>query len=211
MKRIPAIVTLLMLTGLTSLLIAQAPADPQPAAERFGVKYREKSYPQASPKETLGSVIEAASTGRMDYLVAHLLEPSFIDAKIAERRRLLEPAVEVELIEKRHQQRLRPFANDPDRLPDDPQKFARIVEQIARQRALQRVMDEIRARLADDPESLKLLRRFYREGEFVVTEPTAKATLANVKDHAVYFRKLGERWFMENRYSDPPGQPAANP
>lgn len=205
MRRIPQIVLLL---ALATAAMAQPP-EPQPVPDRFGIKHKPKTYPQGSPKEVLGAVIEAASTGRADYIVAHLVEPDFINTKIAERARLLEPGIEGELVEIRNVQRQRPFAVAAgERLPDDPRAFRDVVLNRAIDRASRQVMTDVATRIADDPESIKMLRRFYREGTFADADPVSKATLPDVKDHAVYFKKVGDRWFMENRYADVPMAPA---
>ena len=42
------------------------------------------------------------------------------------------------------------------------------------------------------------------DGKFEDTETGAKVTHPDVKDRALYFRKVGDRWFLENRQEDLP-------
>jgi len=62
------------------LLAAAAWADTP--AERHGIAADLKAYPQASPKETLASVLKAADAKRYDYLLAQLADPDWVDARI---------------------------------------------------------------------------------------------------------------------------------
>src|SRR5437879_831254 len=89
-----------LVLGAAGLAHTQPP--PKKEAEgpvyRYGVPYRPRLYPQATPKQALESVIAAADKGDFLYLVAHLLEPEFIDARMADRTRQFEGPVEAELL-----------------------------------------------------------------------------------------------------------------
>lgn len=61
----------------------------------------------------------------------------------------------------------------------------------------QEQVDDTRARL--DPSTVKLLQRFLTEGDWKVADKEAIVLLKDVKDRTLFFRKIGERWFMENR------------
>lgn len=195
---------------------SQDPAVPKEEAvapDRFGVKHFAKSFPQATPKDLLTSVVEAVSRKRSDYIVAHLLDPTFVDARIADRARLLEGAAETDLIRLRDAQR-QSTAGIPDdqRVPDDPIGFKALVTKTALARASQEIIADVQARLMDDPETLKELRRFLRDGTFTDTEVTSRVTLPDVKERAVYLKKIGERWFIENRQTEEKAPaPAAPP
>ena len=65
---------------LTMTLMTFAVA--QDKGERFGVAPDAKAYPQATPKEALESVIEAAEAKKVDYVVAQLADPEFIDDRV---------------------------------------------------------------------------------------------------------------------------------
>jgi len=95
------------------------------------------------------------------------MDPAFVENRVVERARLIEPVAEGELVEIRTAQRKRPSSiTAAERLPDDPNAFRLEVIKLAVQRAEKQVIDDVRARLAGDPASIKLMRRFAREGEF---------------------------------------------
>jgi hypothetical protein len=65
---------------LFALFLSTAAAQEKDA--RYGVALDSKTYPQATPKETLASVLKAIADKKVDYLVAHLADPSFIDDRV---------------------------------------------------------------------------------------------------------------------------------
>jgi hypothetical protein len=75
-----AIASLICLVCLTGAW-AQATKDDQPP-RRYGISADLEKYPQATPKETLGSVIKAIENKRIDYLLAHLADPQFVDMRV---------------------------------------------------------------------------------------------------------------------------------
>jgi hypothetical protein len=58
-------------------------------------------------------------------------------------------------------------------------------------------VEDARARL--DPSTIKLLKSFAKEGEWRVADKEAMLVLKDIKDRFVFFRKIGDRWFMEHR------------
>src|SRR5262249_58418609 len=52
---------------------------------RYGVAPDLKTYPQSTAREALASVIKAAGDKRIDYLVAQLADPDYIDEQVAKR------------------------------------------------------------------------------------------------------------------------------
>jgi hypothetical protein len=58
---------------------------------------------------------------------------------------------------------------------------------------------ETSMKLADNPAAVKELRRFLKEGEWDEGENAASAKLKDVKNRQVFLRKVGTRWFLENR------------
>jgi hypothetical protein len=50
------------------------------------------------------------------------------------------------------------------------------------------------------PATQKLLGRFLKDGEWTTEKETANVRLKDVKDRAVFFRKIGDRWCLENRW-----------
>ncbi len=69
--------------GLALLLVLVAScARAQEKDSRYGIAPDVKSYPQATPKEALGSVLRAAAGKKYDYLTAQLADPVFIDDRV---------------------------------------------------------------------------------------------------------------------------------
>ncbi|MGE3806961.1 MAG: hypothetical protein AB7K24_20045 [Gemmataceae bacterium] len=64
-----------LIVGLVSL----SPAQEVKFVKRHGVSLSENDYPQKTPKECLDSVIKAIEMRKIDYLLAHLADPDFID------------------------------------------------------------------------------------------------------------------------------------
>ncbi|HEY8504223.1 MAG TPA: hypothetical protein VIL46_06540 [Gemmataceae bacterium] len=127
---------------------AQGQEEPQP---RYGVNPILANYPQGTPKETLGSVLKALDRGRVEYVLAHLLDPAFVD----------------------------------DRVRATGGRFEDVVA-------------EVKQKLDEDPETVKEMRRFLKEGETQEQGDQASIILKGTEDR-MYFRKIGTRWFMENR------------
>lgn len=67
---------------LASSALAQE-KKPAPAV-RYGVSPDLDTYPQASAKQAVTSILKAVERKRIDYLLAHLAEPSFVDTKVQE-------------------------------------------------------------------------------------------------------------------------------
>lgn len=70
---------------LAALLLLVGPlpalADSLPRA-RHGIPPDPKTFPQAEAKQTLASVLKAAEQKKVDYLLAHLAEPDWVDARV---------------------------------------------------------------------------------------------------------------------------------
>src|SRR5262249_29244402 len=68
-------------------------------------------------------------------------------------------------------------------------------------------VEETREEFRNDPNTIKLFRRFLQDGTWDVQEKTASARVKDTS-RAVYFKKIGGRWFLENRYQEAAGAPA---
>ncbi len=134
---------------MLSTVHAQAPQEPA-APKRYAIEANLKTYPQATPKETLESVLAAIERQRIEYLLAQLTDPEFVDKRVQEV------------------------------LKGDFEALVR----------------ETTAKLADNPAGVKELSQFLKEGEWTADENRATAKL---KDRRVFMRKIGKRWYLENR------------
>jgi hypothetical protein len=139
-------------------VLAQAPKDTPP--RRYGIEANLRDYPQETPKETLASVLTAIERGRINYLLAHLADPAFVDNR-------------VKVI----------YGGD--------------FEELVR---------ETTNKLADNPNSTKELQRFLKEGEWEAGDTSASVKLKDIKDRQVFFRKIGKRWYLENRQKPEPAK-----
>jgi hypothetical protein len=149
------------LFGVLLALPVAAQDDKEPKLDRrYGLIYNRNGYPQAAPKDALASVVKALEEKRVDYVLAHLTDPAWVD------------------------ERVKQAGNDFDA-----------------------VVREATAKLLDNPDVLKELRRYVREGDWDVMDKTASATLKDVKDRRVAFRRAEGRWFLENDTKKPePGK-----
>lgn len=84
--------------GVILLALAVGPVGITRAAERapsldlttrYGLQVDLKHYPQSDPQQALRSVIRAASEGDIEYLLAHLISPAQVDAKLRGNRHTL--------------------------------------------------------------------------------------------------------------------------
>jgi hypothetical protein len=74
----------LVLTVLAGVACAAAVVAAGDAREpkRYEIDADLKAYPQATPKEALASVVKAVEDRRLDYLVAQLSDPDFVDRRV---------------------------------------------------------------------------------------------------------------------------------
>jgi hypothetical protein len=207
-------VTALLLVGVITLAVmatavAQVRETPPP---RYGVAADLRGYPQATPKMALQSAIQAIELNRLDYLAAHLLDPEFVDRQIAVRLPLVQEAADRELRLLRATQRQKPQqVSLAERLPDEPDQFAVAVDQRARVLAFQLLVRDIQATLTELPGQVKDLRRFLRLPEILAEGDTATASHPAVQDRQLFFRKIGSRWYIEDRQQATAAPQEANP
>jgi len=131
---------------------------------RYKVEANYESYPQATPKEALSSVMRAIDRKRFDYVAAHLLDPAIVDRRIQETK----------------------------------VTFATCVQ-------------DVQTKLTDDPEAVRELRKFLVRGEITENGDTAMVKVAELPQRVVMLKKIGKRWFMENRRTPPPAAPEPEP
>ena len=80
----------LLLLVLPALAPSAQDEEKKPPKERprYGFEASPILYPQATPKETIASVVKAIDAQRVDYMLAQLADPKFVDTQVAEYRRL---------------------------------------------------------------------------------------------------------------------------
>lgn len=201
---------MMMVMTITALSQAQPPVVTNPAP-RFNVLFNERFFSQATPKETLAAVVKAAELGQFDYIAAYLLDEAEADALISSRATDVQAATENDLRIRRQQERsdpFRPAVENP--LPIEPKAFEERVRQEATRRGFEQLVRDIRERFAEDPAHIRELQNFLRNGEVASADTTARVTLKADKGREMFFKKVGNRWFIENRVKDAPARPAAN-
>lgn len=75
---------LVLAVGFVSFAGLGAQEKRENPATRYDVVGDAETYPQGSPKETLTSIAKAIERERIDYLLAHLADAPFVDAKVKE-------------------------------------------------------------------------------------------------------------------------------
>lgn len=109
--RILCALALVMLTGLTS---AQ---DTGKQSKRYGIPADTTGYPQKSPLEAMQSVVKAVNNKQIDYLVAQLADPTYVDRMVAEYKSGIakgpEGAKTLQAFERLVEETAQYFANDP--------------------------------------------------------------------------------------------------
>jgi hypothetical protein len=198
-------------------LVASPPAagqqkavGPEEIPPRYGQPFRPKAYPQGTAKEALTSVIAAVDQGDYAYLAAHLLDPVFVDARLDAMAggpsNPYRKAAEAELVRLRAVQRRDLDAVPPARrVPDDAKQFEDRLTADAKGLAFAQLTRLMRDKFADDPEALKDLRKFARVGTFpdpAAGGDAAKVELPDVKDRAVFLKRVNGRWYVENRQAE---------
>lgn len=180
-----AIVATLMLCGVSL-------AQPRGVQPRFDVLHNPELYKQDSPKSTLTSVIGAAGRDRYIYIIAHLLDPAFVNSRLSGTQAYFERIAAQQIAE-----------SATGRLLKGADLQARI-QQVATTLNVRELSNQMRKKFVEEPDTLRDLKRFAREGEFMEAGDTATATLKDVKGQALYFKRVEGRWFMENRKKAPP-------
>ena len=205
---IPSLVLLLGATSLTGV------AQPPPPAvreddQRYGIRPNLRLYPQDTPKAVLQSLLTAVEKKQYAYIVAHLLDPTTVDARLAERHILFLDRAEKEL---RQEQLRRGSSGVPSqqRLPSDPEDWKDLVRQRAREHAFRELVQQVQQRLEAEPHILRSFTKILTAGQFAETASGVKATHPEILEGALYFRQVGPRWFIENRREELPSPPAGS-
>jgi hypothetical protein len=182
------------LLTLTAGLVLAAAATAQDAP-RFEILHNPELYHQDSPKATVESVLGAISRERYDYVVAHLMDPEWVDARMFKTQTYFDRVAGEQIISTAAGARLSGAALDTR------------VREVSTRLNFQTLTGQVRKKLNDEPEHVKMLRRFLRKGDFPAAGDTATGTIKDVKDGALYFKKVKERWYIENRMEEGPPPP----
>jgi hypothetical protein len=183
------------LFAVAAALVLAATSVAQDVRPRFGILHNPDLYRQDTPQETLRSALAAVGRERYDYLAAHLLDPDWVDARLAVNRPYFERVAGEQIVATAAGAQLR-----------GPALQAR-VQEVGTRLDFQDLTGTIRRKLADEPDNLKEMRRFLREGEVKTSGDSATIVLKDVRDRALYFKKVKDRWFLENRKDEAAAPP----
>jgi hypothetical protein len=191
MARLIAVSFLLTCAAIASAQPKKQPFDPKEPPIRFGLRQSPELYPQDTPKNALYSVLRAMDKDRYDYLLAHLLEPGYVTEQLA---------ISYPVFEKRSRSQVED--EQLARKGFDREFIVNRIRDQATQANFENLVQRIRAKLDNDPESGRDLRKMYKEGSFEDGGATSVAKLKDVKDRALYFKRVGDRWYIENKVQD---------
>jgi hypothetical protein len=155
-------------TGLalaTLCAFADAQGEKKKTPFRFGFDVDEKTYPQKTPEETMGSIARAVDRQRVDYLLAQLADPLYVDYWVDR------------------------YKADVTKGRDDGKRLV----------AFERLTRETIGYYQDDPLIVRDLRIFAKEGKWEEKDDLAIGSADKVPARKIFLRKIGERWFLENR------------
>jgi hypothetical protein len=140
-------------------------AQEKKAPPRYGFDVDETTFPQKSPVEAMKSIGIALDRKRVDYMLAQMADPTYVDYWV-------------------------------DRYKVD---FTQGKEAGKRLLAFDRLARETKAYFENDPLILKDLRIFAKEAKWDEKEDAAVGSVESIPARKVYLRKIGERWFLENK------------
>jgi hypothetical protein len=191
MTRILAPLAVLVLAVTATAQPKKEAFDPKEPPIRFGLRQSPELYPQDTPKNALYSVLRAMEKDRYDYLIAHLLEPGYVTDQLAisypQFEKQVRKQVEDEQLAKKG------FGRE---------FIVNRIRDLANQANFENLVRRIRAKMDDDPEAVRDLKKMFKEGTFEDGGATSVAKLKDVKDRALYFKRVGERWFIENKMQE---------
>lgn len=170
-----------------ALLVSAVGAAGQPPVTRFDLRYNPELYHQDTPAETLKSVLGAVDRNRHDYLTAHLIDPAFVDARLEATFQFHEKAAGEKIASTAAGRALR------------GEQLSIRLREVTTRLAFDRLLEQVRTTLDDDPTLVRDLRKMAREGEVAEAGETATISHKDVKDRTIHLKRIGGRWYLENR------------
>lgn len=167
--------------------------EPDQVRTRYKIEFNAVAYPQKTPQEALKSIVKAFDGNQYHYLMAHLVDPRFVDVRVAEYKGLMFP---------------------PDSLRKEDEEISREVDAKRRKRletekeireaarfaaAFNRMADEAKKHHDEDPPLRRELRIMARDGEWAVEGDRANVSLPKLTPRKAFFKKLEDRWFMDEK------------
>lgn len=132
---------------------------------RFGFDVDETTFPQSKPEDAMKSIATALDRKKVDYLLAHLVDPLHVDYWV-------------------------------DRYKEG---FTQGSENARKLLAFDRLVKERTEYLQNDPLIHRDLKIFSRDAKWDVNDDLAIGTNEKVPARKVFLRKMGDRWFLDNK------------
>ncbi|HEX3314706.1 MAG TPA: hypothetical protein VHR72_07420 [Gemmataceae bacterium] len=192
----PRLVAGLLLTlalGTLALPLVAQDAEVRQLDRRYNIEYNPVGYPQKTPQEGLKAIVRALDAGAYEYMLAHLVDPKFVDTRVAEYFTTMFPK---ELLRKE---------DEEIALAEDALTRKRL--EIGKERRLfdrrvlsfVRLVKETRKHFSEDPVLLRELRQMARDGEWDADDTKGTCSLKAVTTRKAFFKAQEGRWFMEER------------
>jgi hypothetical protein len=179
--------------GLIVMAASLSAQEPARLATRYNIDYNPINYSQKTPQEAMKSITKAFESGRLDYLLAHLADPKWVDPRVNEYLALVVPKEELLREE-----------DDIARESDPKKRKAKVIEKERKDKArvviaFNRLVVETRKHLDEDPVLLKELRLIVKSGDWEIDDEKAIGTLKKATPRRMVLRKREDRWFMEEK------------
>ncbi|GEM_PF-452382 len=83
---------------LCPVLLAAQDDSARKLSKRYGYTHEPSLYSQKTPQEALQSIIKALDAKKIDYLLAHLSDPKFVDDRVAEYKAFQKGSAEAKTV-----------------------------------------------------------------------------------------------------------------
>jgi hypothetical protein len=152
------------------LLASAWAAAGEPLVIRYRIPANYEKYPQDTPAKALASVVKAVELGQIEYLLAHLADPAFVDRRVDEYK-----------------------AQHSHLVKEKAREDGRILL------AFERLTNETRDHFKGEPGLVKELQRFAQKGEWETKDGIAVAQLKSIPTRRVFMKEIQKRWYLEDR------------
>jgi hypothetical protein len=160
---------------------------------RYNIDYNPINYPQKTPQEGLKAIVKALDSGAYEYMLAHLVDPKFVETRVAEYFTMM---YSKDLLRK--EEETIALAEDLKiRKRLEVERDRRLIDRQVL--AFGRLVKETRKHFAEDPALVRELHILARDGEWDADETKANCSLKMVTPRKAFFKIRENRWFMEER------------
>jgi hypothetical protein len=192
-SRLAAGLLLTLALGTLGLPLVAQDGEVRQFDRRYNIDYNPISYPHKTPQEALKAIVKALDAGAYEYMLAHLVDPKFVDTRVAEYFTMMFPK---ELLRKEDET----IALTEDLLTRKRLEIGRERRLLQRQvLSFGRLVSETKKHFSEDPVLLGELRLMARDGEWDADETKGTCSLKGITPRKAFFKAREGRWFMEER------------